>query len=90
MPPSLDDPTRCSPPPWLGHRHPETLPRDEDGAHRGGELDGLHAILRNTARLPGRHRDLLTGTVTEGTVKPARFGVVVPEDHRPTPGEGRP
>lgn len=67
------------------------LPEGVEAVRRGELLFLLHhgpdAV---TVPLPGRHRDLLTGTVTEGTVKLDRFGVVVLEEHPPTPGEDRP
>lgn len=67
------------------------LPAGVEAVRRGELLFLLHhgpdAV---SVPLPGRHRDLLTGTVTEGTVKLDRFGVVVLEEHPPTPGEDRP
>ena len=53
----------ASPPPWLAHRHPETLPVTEDGVRLVGRQPA--AVLPEFARLPRRAAGELVSKIAE-------------------------
>ncbi|MEX0167945.1 beta-galactosidase trimerization domain-containing protein [Streptomyces sp. LMG1-1-1.1] len=60
----------------------DALPADVEAVRRGELLFLLHhGTAPVTVPLPGRHRDLLTDTVVEGTLKLDRYGVAGLEEH---------
>ncbi|MFF5504090.1 Beta-galactosidase C-terminal domain [Streptomyces roseolus] len=56
-------------------------PDGVEAVRRGGPLCPLHHGREpGTVTLPGRHRDLLTGTTPDSALTPDRFGAAVLEE----------